>query len=99
MTDEDDEIDMDLWMEMTDAEHEAILAQETQRYNEWWDSLTPLQRYRSSRRSALEGCLIWRKSIRSGWSGEFFEGQLRSRQKRLLKLRIELATGQYPGSA
>jgi hypothetical protein len=101
MTDQDDDVDMDLWMEMSDAEHDAILAYEIRRYNEWWDRLTPLQRYRSCRRSALDGCLVWRKSheqFGEGLSGFFME-QLRNRQKRLVKLRIELATGSYPGSA
>lgn len=108
MIDEDDDLDWDLWMEMTDAEHDAILARETRRYNEWWDSLTPLQQYRSSRRGAarrgaLEGCLTWRKSI--AWMGAanepggFFDEQLRNRQKRLVKLRIWRTTGVYPGSA
>ncbi len=99
MTDIDDDLDMDLWMEMTDAEHEAILAHEMRRYNEWWDKLTPLQQYRVNRRSAIEGCLVWRRSIRAGWTGEFFDGQLRNRQIRLLKLRIWRSTGVYPGSA
>jgi hypothetical protein len=101
MAAEDDDLDMDLWMEMTDAEREAILAHEMRQYNEWWDRLTPLQRYRHSRGRALEGCLIWRKSSRQFGDGltDFFHEQLRSRQRRLLKLRIQRSTGFYPGSA
>lgn len=84
---------------MSEAEVDAVLEREMAAYNRWWDSLTPLQRYRISRSSALEGCLVWRRSIRSGLDSEFFVEQLRNRQKRLVKLRIERATGVYPGSA
>ncbi len=97
----DDDLDWDEWMEMSDAEHEAILAREMRLYNEWWDSLTPLQQYRRSRATALEGCLIWRKTIRqfNAGPGDFFWEQLRQRQLRLVKLRVWRATGTYPGSA
>jgi hypothetical protein len=93
----DDDIDMDEWMQMSDAEHDAVLEREMRIYYEWWDSLTPLQQYRHSRRRALEGCLVWRQSI--GIFGEGMREYLRQRQIRLVKLRVWRATGIYPGSA
>jgi hypothetical protein len=95
----DDDLDWDEWMEMTDAQQEAALEREMQLYNEWWDSLTPLEQYRHSRRSAVEGCLVWRKSMRALGGGDFLREYLRQRQLRLVKLRVWRATGAYPGSA
>jgi hypothetical protein len=98
---DDEDLDWAEWMKLTDEQADAIVHAEEKRYYEWFDSLTPLQRYRCSRGRALEGCLVWRKShaqFGEGLSGFFME-QLRNRQKRLVKLRIELATGTYPGSA
>lgn len=102
--DDDFEERFEEFNKMTEAQQEAEIAREMAAYNEWWDGLTPLRRYRISRRSALEGCMVWRRTIRS-LGGEprdpddFFVQQLRQRQKRLLKLRIERATGVRPGTA
>lgn len=93
----DDDLDWDEWMQMTDAQQDAALEREMQIYNEWWDSLTPLEQYRSSRRTTLEGCLVYRKAMRS--LGDFMREYLRQRQIRLVKLRVWRATGAYPGSA
>lgn len=101
MTDQDDDFEerFEEFCSMSEAQVDAVLEREMAAYNRWWDSLTPLRRYQISRRSALEGCMAWRRSIRQGWCVELFTGYLRDRQKRLLGLRIERATGSYPGSA
>lgn len=97
--DDDFEERFEEFSKLTEAQVEAVLEREMAQYAKWWDSLTPLQQYRRSRRSALEGCMAWRRLIRQGWCVELFTGYLRKRQKRLLKLRIQRATGVYPGSA
>ena len=84
---------------MTPAEQDAELEREMAAYNRWWDSLTPLEQYRVSRGAAVEACLTFRTLIREGLCVEMFTGYLRSRQKRLLRLRIERATGIRPGTA
>ncbi|MCP1852754.1 MULTISPECIES: hypothetical protein [unclassified Bradyrhizobium] len=100
MIDDDDfEERFEEFCELTDDQVDAVLEREMAEYVRWWNTLTAIQQYRISRRTAVEGCLTWRKTIRAGFDSEFFLEQLRSRQKRLLKLRIELATGVYPGSA
>ncbi len=84
---------------MTEEQVEAVLQREMAEYARWWDGLTPLRRYRIGRRGALRSCRNWRKLVRQGWCVELFTEYLRDGQKRLLKLRIERATGTYPGSA
>lgn len=96
---QDDDLDWDEWMAMSEEQHDAILKNTMREYYEWLNRLTPLQRYRYFRRKALEGCLTWRRIIAlvgsAGWSIEY----LKNRQKSLLKLRAELSTGIYPGTA
>lgn len=101
MADVDDDFEerFEKFCAMSEAAVEAELEREMAAYNRWWDGLTPLQQYRSSRHGALEGCRNWRKLIRQGWCVELFTEYLRNRQKRLVKLRIEHSTGVYPGSA
>lgn len=85
---------------MSEAEVDAALEREMAAYDKWYDSLTPLQQYRHSRRLAVENCRGWRKLTRENpWmSGEYWNRQQRDRQIRLVKLRIWRVTGVYPGS-
>lgn len=102
MIDDDDfEERFEEFCELTEEQVEAVLEREMAEYVKWWKTLTALQQYRLGRRSALEGCITWRKTIKmlSCEAGSFFHEQLRCRQKRLVKLRIELTTGICPGSA
>lgn len=97
--DPDDEIDMDLWMEMSDEEQERELAASMRELNDLYARLTPLQRYRGSRRSALRSCMNWRGIIRQNVFPDLAREQLRQAQIRLEKLRLERAFGIYPGDA
>lgn len=100
MIDDDDDFEerFEEFCQMTDKQVDAVLEREMAEYQRWLDSLPPLAQYRYSRRLTLESCRNWRKLIRQGWCAELFTGHLRDRQKRLLGLRIERATGSYPGS-
>lgn len=102
MTDQDDDDFQEQFEEfcqMTEEQVEALLKREMAEYDRWYNSLSRLGQYRHSRRITLETCRNWRKTIRQGWCVDLFTGYLRDCQKRLVKLRIELATGTYPGSA
>lgn len=94
----DDDVAMEDWMQMSDAERDAILEREMRAYNEWYDRLTPLQRYRRSRGINVRLCRDWRRHLKT-LEIEVFREHLRSAQIRLLKLRIQRATGIYPGQA
>lgn len=98
MSDDDDEIDMDEWMAMSDAEIERECDIAMREYNEWWDSLSIAEQIAISRRRAVEQCLKWRKLIRENdW--DFMREDLRRTQVRLLKIREWRRTGQFPASA
>lgn len=105
MTDIDDDDDFEERFEefcaMTEAEQEAELAREMAAYDRWINSMTPIELYRFHRRSAVFGCKTWRNTIEmlKAEPGSIFHDFLRERQKRLLKLRIERATGIRPGTA
>lgn len=93
----DDDIELDLWFEMTEAEQDAELAAAEARHLEWWNSMTRLQQYRSCRRSAVEGCLKWRQIILPAFP--FLRDHLKQRQITMVKLRHWHSTGIYPGEA
>ena len=95
----DDEVDMDEWMAMSDAEQQREIDASMRALEEVYARLTPLQRYRGSRRRALGLCIGWRNHIRENFIPDFAREHLRKAQIRLVKLRIERATGAYPGEA
>jgi hypothetical protein len=92
MDDDDDELDWDEWMSMSDAQHDAILDREMAAYSKWFSALTPLQQYRHRRRRGVETCLRWRSTI-----GRFdlpvFREHLRTSQRLLLKARADFYHG------
>lgn len=97
--DDEDEIDIDEWMEMSDEEQDRELDTAMRQLSETYARLTPLQRYRGARRNALRLCIGWRQKLRDGFIPELSREYLRKAQIRLVKLRIERATGSYPGEA
>lgn len=97
--DEDDDIDMDEWMEMSDQEREHELDSSARQLQEVLDRLTPKQLYAHRRRSALASCMAWRGHIRKGFVPNIAKDFLRQTQIRMVKLRIFNTTGSYPGEA
>lgn len=95
---DDDDLDWEEWMEMSDAQHDAILERTMREYSQWLDRLTLKQRVAHHRKNALRGCLTWRKLMREHGL-DFAVTYLRERQISLLKLRQWRLTGVYPGSA
>jgi hypothetical protein len=93
----DDDADWDRWMELSDEEQEREVDISMHRHMEWWNSMTPLEQYRHSRRSAVEGCLKWRKDILPKMP--FLVYMLKERQMTMVKLRHWHRTGIYPGEA
>lgn len=82
-----DEIRWQKWLAMPDVEQERQVELALQDYPSLLLSLTPLQRYRRSRRIALGHCLSWRQLYRDEGL-EFFKEMLRERQMRLVEIRF-----------
>jgi len=97
--DEDDDIDMDDWLEMSEEEQDRLLDASMRQLEEAYRRLTPLQKYRISRRNRLRLCISWRNQIRNGFIVDLAREKLRDAQILLVKLRVERATGIKPGAA
>jgi hypothetical protein len=103
MTDEDEDIDMDEWFAMSDAERDAIEAREWAKYERWRDSLTVAQEIRVDTRSALRSIMENRRRLQNPalctipFVVNLWREGIRRNQRRLVKLRIWRSTGTYPG--
>jgi len=102
----DDDIDMDAWFAMTEAERNAELRRVEAQWNEHCDRLArqpvrvQVAVQRGSRlRSILENRRRLRdpKLARIEFIDDLFRQSIRRDQVRLVKLRIWRATGVYPG--
>jgi hypothetical protein len=94
----DDDIDMDEWMAMSDAERDRLEAAAWRDYDAMIDAMSRDEYYAYRRRMRVDLCLRWRKLMRE-FDLPFMEQRLRYAQRMLLELRIERRTGIYPGSA
>lgn len=97
MSDEDDDLDMEEWFAMTDAQRAAAEAVSIRRYNAWYDSKPVAFHQHRNIRDALARCVKYRVYAAEGFS--FMGGQLKRQQVYLLKLRTWRQTGVYPGEA
>lgn len=93
----DEDIEMELWMKMSEAEQDAALAASEAAYMEWWNSLSPLEQYRSSRRRAVENMRRFRAVVLPAFP--FLASEIKVRQITMVKLRHWHRTGIYPGEA
>lgn len=89
--DDDDFMPFEDYMEMSDAETDALLNSLCNQHNEMIACMTPLQYYRYRRASGLDLCVRQRRIAKT--FPELFMPRLRESQKRLLALRIEHRTG------
>lgn len=96
MTDDDD-LAWEEWLSKSDAQQDAELEREMQKFCDWIDSLTPIELYQYHRRSRLRLCLNNRRLMKR--FPELFTPFLRSTQKRLLEARIAYYTGKVSGHA
>ena len=101
----DDDVAMEEWMAKTDAQQEAEISREMDKYNRWYDSLTIEQQVRFERGSALRNIMDNRRRFRTPSLctieyvvGLWKEG-VRRNQRRLVKIRTWRSTGTYPGEA
>lgn len=86
-TDEEDAADWKTWLELSEEEQDRELDAAVREHNEWWGTLTESEQYAISRRSSLRSCISSRHLMKqTGLT--MFTGNLRSAQKRLLKLRM-----------
>lgn len=103
MIDDDDDLDMDEWMAMSDAERDAAEAREWRKYDNWRNSLTIEQEIRVDTRSALHSIMENRRRLRTPhlctipFITELWKEGIRRRQRQLVKLRIFRSTGARPG--
>jgi hypothetical protein len=93
---EDDDLDWDEWMKMSDAQHDAILDREMKAYNEWFDRLPQDEQIRHCVRRCLQNCVGARRNLKT-FPIDFMRKMLKQSQMRLLKLRAWRQTGIYPG--
>ncbi len=91
-TPEEDAADWETWLEMSEAEQDAALAEATREANERYDALTDDERYWFHRRNSLRSCISSRNLLKEHGL-DMFREHLRSAQKRLLKLRMERYQG------
>lgn len=88
---------------LAEAEQEAIIDREFEKYAAWWHSLSPQEKYRTTRRSALRSLAYWRAYLKIEFIREcpvvveqIKKAQLLVRM-RLVKARAFRATGVWPG--
>lgn len=99
MGDDEDDLEMDEWLKLTDAQQDAILDREMKAHTQWFDALPLAQQQRHCIRGALRNCVKWRALMARLPAMDFMRDQLKQRQRRLLVLRIWRQTGIYPGEA
>lgn len=101
----DDDVAMEEWMAKTDAQQEAEINREIDKYNRWYDSLTMQQQIRVDTNRAMRSIMENRRRLRDPKLctieyvvGLWKEG-LRRNQRQLVKIRTWRSTGIYPGEA
>lgn len=103
ITGQDEALDWDEWMTLTDEEQEAAVDRELAAYDKWYASLTLAGQIAHSRRCALDSCHSARRLIRNPACPEIIRESTRKRLKaaqvRLFKVRVWRATGIRPGEA
>lgn len=92
------EAEAELWKELSAAAQEREIFSAAEEYHAWMRSLSPSRRWAERRRAELNVARAYRAAFREVPIEPFQEGLKRS-QMRLLKLRIERATGLVPGQA
>lgn len=99
----DDDLAMEEWMSMTDAQQDAMLEREMIEFKRWYDSQPLEQQIRITIRSTLRRIIENRARLKRPELctieyvvGLWREG-IRRNQRRLVKIRIWRATGVYPG--
>lgn len=101
--DDDEELDMEEFMKLTDEEGEAACEREMKKYNDWFASLSRDQQVRYLRHRALKTILENRNRLKNPdlciipYVVELWKDGVRRGQRNLLKVRHFRATGIYPG--
>lgn len=95
--DDEDEIDFDEWIEMSDAERDRIVDSAERQFHELYESWTPRQQFAWRRRMTLQNCLHTRRMIKANFVPELQAQWLRERQMRLVHLRAERHSGYHLG--
>lgn len=92
------DLEQNFWNELSAFEQEANILEEAERFHDWRNNLTYSQRWLERRRAELRVAKSFRAAFKEVQVEPFYDGIKRA-QKRLLKLRIERATGIMPGHA
>lgn len=105
MIEEDDDLDMEEWMKLSDAEHDSLIAIGMKKYNKWYDGLTLKQQIKYNTRKALQGIMENKIRLRTPelcryeFAVIIWKEGVRRNQRRLVKIRAWRTTGIYPGEA
>jgi hypothetical protein len=101
----DDDDAMEEWMSLTDAQQDAALEREMNKWNRHYDAMSFERKIAYHRSSSLRAIMENRARLRKPELctieyvvGLWREG-IRRNQRRLVKIRIWRATGIYPGEA
>jgi hypothetical protein len=94
----EDDIEMEEWLEMSEAQQNAALERAMREYGRMIDAMPEKDRIRHFIRGALANCRSYRRTLKV-LDIDIIRQHLRGCQHRLLKLRIWRQTGIYPGSA
>lgn len=97
--DDDDELDFEEFMSMSDAQADALHDRLMKEYGEMLDRMTPRQLYQYRRQRTLNLILKQRRLAKEFPGIDIFQTHLRSSQRRLLTWRIEYRTGVRAGHA
>lgn len=102
-SDDDDDLDWDEWMSMSDSQQEAIVDREMRALEEKLHAMTIREQVAHHRYFVLKLILENRRSLgdpnlhRIEFIDDHFRKSIKRSQLRLLKLRTWRSTGIYPG--
>jgi hypothetical protein len=101
----DDEVEMDRWMKMTEAEQEREVKAADREFSEFLDAMSPLESYRYWRRFVLTSIMENRRRLRNpalcqiDFVTQMWRDGIKNSQRSLLKHRHHFQTGVWPGQA
>ena len=101
LSDEDEEalLEMEEWMEMSDEDQKALHEIEMKIFEQWVNSMTPLELYRYRRRLRVDLCRSNRRFAKQfGTSDSFWVHRLKDTQKMLVAARSEYYHGTEIGN-
>lgn len=95
--DDEDDLDWEEWLDLSDEQQEAILERELSDYDRWYARLSTAEKIAHHRKNTIDHLKRCRRIIRK-FDFHYLRDHVQRAQIRLVKLRVWRATGIYPGS-